>query len=394
MAAVKNSIDKVNLSEYFMPTYGIPSVTFTKGVNAELFDEKGKRYIDLLAGIAVVSVGHCNTAVTQAITEQAHKLSHISNYFYSEPNKELAKTLHTLAGDWGQVFFSNSGSEANECAIKLARKWGGPEKSTIISALNSFHGRTLGSLAATGQPAKWNGFQPLPGGFDYGTYNDLATFEKLVDEKTAAVIIEPIQGEGGIIPANREFLTGLRELCTARECLLIFDEIQSGVGRTGKWWAFQQYGVTPDIFTSAKALGNGFPIGACIAAEWVADSFKPGDHGSTFGGNPLASAASLATIRYIEENDLLSEAERKGTLLSALLADAPHVQEVRGAGLMKAVQLHSECAKDVTAKALEKGLVVNSVRPDTIRLVPPLTIEDSVLREGCEILKSILASVS
>ena len=250
-----------------MNTYGRFPVTFVSGRGCELYDQEGRRYLDCLGGIAVVAAGHANPEIAAAISAQALKLVHISNLFWNEPMLELAARLRQSAGGWGRVFFCNSGAEANECAIKLVRKHGHPGRYKIICAAGGFHGRTLGALAATGQPAKWEGFRPLPEGFVHVPFNDLSAFEAAMDEQTAAVLVEPVLGEGGVLPATRGFLTGLRELCTRRGAALVFDEVQTGMGRSGEWWAFQSYQVRPDIFTAAKGLANGLPIGASRASS-------------------------------------------------------------------------------------------------------------------------------
>lgn len=303
---------------------------------------------------------------------------------------ELAARLRRSAGDWGKVFFGNSGAEANECAIKLARKCGHPGRYKIVCASGGFHGRTLATLAATGQPAKWEGFRPLPEGFVHVPFNDLAAFEAALDSETAAVMVEPVQGEGGVVPAAGGFLAGLREVCTRRGMALIFDEVQTGVGRSGKWWAFQSYGVRPDIFTVAKGLANGLPIGACIAAEEWASNFKPGDHASTFGGGLVVCRAALATMDYLEKNGCLKNALERGGELKEALALLPHVKEVRGLGLMIGAVLDLPRAKDAVKTALERGLVINAAAENVIRFLPPLIISSAQVREAAAVLAGVL----
>jgi acetylornithine/N-succinyldiaminopimelate aminotransferase len=361
-------------------------VVFVRGEEASLFDDTGKEYIDCLAGIAVVSAGHANKYIADKVYEQLKTLVHVSNLFWNEPIAKLAEKLKSSTGGWGTAFFANSGAEAIECAIKLTRKWG-KGRYKILCAEGSFHGRTLGALAATGQPAKWEGFQPLPEGFVHLPFNDLKAFENAVDEKTAAILVEPLQGERGVMPASKDFLEGLRELCNRKNLALIFDEIQSGMGRTGNWWAFQSYGVKPDIFTSAKALANGLPIGVCIADEPFASVLKPGDHASTFGGGPVTAVAALSVFEFFEKEKLLAAAVKKGEYFKSLLLKLEIVKEVRGIGLMIGAVLHKENAKEIVKACLEKGLILNAALPDVIRIVPPLVITETQIQKAVEILK-------
>ncbi len=374
-----------------MNTYKRSDVTFVRGEGEFLFDVAGKRYIDLLSGIAVVSVGHGNPRVAGVIAEQAQNLMHVSNLFGTVPMQELAKRIQMTTGGWGRAFFCNSGAEANECAIKLARKAGGGRRFRVLASEGGFHGRTLGALACTGQPEKWKGFEPLPEGFLHRPYNDLDAFSAALDDTCAAIIVEPIQGERGVIPGTVEFLRGLRALCDRARIPLIFDEVQTGVGRTGEWWAFQTVEVKPDIFTSAKGIANGLPLGACIADEPYASVFSPGDHGTTFGGGPLVCAAALAVFDEIEQRSLKIEAKRKGELMAALLRELPGVVEVRGAGLMRGVVLSSPIALQVVPKALSAGVVVNATSDSVLRLVPPLIISDESIREAVSIVGEVLA---
>jgi predicted acetylornithine/succinylornithine family transaminase len=373
-------------------TYKRAAVDFVRGEGEFLYDSLGRRYIDLLSGIAVVSVGHANPKVAAAIAEQANTLVHVSNLFGSLPMRKLADRLHHTTGGWGRVFFCNSGAEANECAIKLARKAGAGKRFKILASEGGFHGRTLATLAATGQPEKWKGFEPLPEGFLHRPYNDLSAFAEALDDTVAAIMVEPIQGERGVIPGSPEFLQGLRDLCTKAGIPLIFDEVQTGIGRTGNWWAFQTFGVKPDIMTSAKGIANGLPLGACIADEPFASAFTPGDHGTTFGGNALVCAAALATLDEIEARDLMTEATRKGELLTKLLYGLDEVKEVRGAGLMRGVVLNAPIALGTVPNALERGLVINATSDSVLRLVPPLVISDAALIEAVEILRESLAA--
>lgn len=376
-----------------METYSRLPITVSGGKGVRLVDTEGREYLDCVGGIASCALGHADDRVADAIARQAASLIQPSNFFRNVPAEQLAWRLHESAGGWGRVFLANSGAEANEAAIKLVRKWAGPGRFKVVCAEGSFHGRTLATLAATGQPAKWEGFEPLPAGFSHVTYNDAAAFDAAVDAETAAILVEPVLGEGGVVPARREFLEALRALATDRCVALVFDEVQTGMGRTGNWWAFQAYGVTPDVFTTAKALGNGVPIGAVVARDEIAAAFGPGDHGSTFGGNPLAAAAALATFDALEGDHLLDLVPEKSEFLRRQLADLPYVVEVRGLGLMLAAVLGTNVAGSVCAAALEKGLVVNAVAPDAIRFVPPLTITISELEEAVRILRSAMDEV-
>ena len=374
-----------------MNTYKRAAVDFVRGEGEYLYDTEGRRYIDLLSGVAVVSVGHANPRVAAAISAQAEKLVHVSNLFGNLPMRQLADRLHASTGGWGRIFFCNSGAEANECAIKLARKSGGGKRYKIVASEGGFHGRTLGTLAATGQPEKWRGFEPLPDGFLHQPYNDLEAFTAAIDDSVAAILVEPIQGERGVIPGTHAFLQGLRELCDRAKIPLIFDEVQTGIGRTGTWWAFQQVDVKPDILTSAKGIANGLPLGACIADEPYASVFAPGDHGTTFGGGAVVCAAALATFDEIERRGLLSDAKRKGELFAELLRSIDEVKEVRGAGLMRGVVLKSPIAFTVVAKGLDHGLVLNATSDSVLRLVPPLVISDGALVEAVATLKGVIA---
>ncbi len=375
-----------------MNTYKRAVVDFVRGEGEFLYDTNGRRYIDLLSGIAVVSVGHANPRVAKAISEQAAKLVHVSNLFGNLPMRALADRLHASTGGWGRVFFCNSGAEANECAIKLARKAGGGKRYKILVAEGAFHGRTLATLAATGQPEKWKGFEPLPEGFVHNPYNNLEAFAAALDDSVAGVMVEPIQGERGVIPATGAFLKGLRELCDRAKIPLIFDEVQTGVGRTGSWWAFQSLGVKPDILTSAKGIANGLPLGACIADEPYASAYGPGDHGTTFGGGAVVCAAALATFDEIEQRGLLAEAKRKGELFAELLRSIDEVQEVRGHGLMLGAVLKNPIAFSVVSAGLEKGLVLNATSDSVLRFVPPLVISDGALVEAVATLKGVITS--
>jgi acetylornithine/N-succinyldiaminopimelate aminotransferase len=382
-------------SPTLMATYAPAPVRFVSGRGTELFDDEGRRYLDFLAGIAVVSLGHANPRVTEAISSQAARLVHVSNLFFNELAERLASDLDRLIGDGspagGQVFFANSGAEANECAVKLARRAGGRDRHVVISALGSFHGRTLATLAATGQPKKHEAFQPLPEGFRSVAYGDLAALEEAADPgSVAAVLLEAIEGEAGVVVPPPGYLAAVRRLCDERGLLLLLDEVQTGLGRTGRWFAFQHEAIRPDVVTIAKALGNGMPIGACWARAEVAAAFGPGDHGSTFGGQPLALSAVKATLAVMEAEDVCGRARRAGAKLAAGLAGLPGVVDVRGAGLLLAARLSGDTAKDVAARALAAGLLVNAVRPDSVRVAPPLLVTDAEIDEALSTLGKAL----
>jgi acetylornithine/N-succinyldiaminopimelate aminotransferase len=374
-----------------MPTYPPPAVTFVRGRGSELWDDEGKRYLDFLGGLAVTALGHAHPAVADAISEQARTLLHVSNLFGNAVGPEVARTLDRLVGGGGQVFFGNSGAEANECAIKLARRFGGRGRYGVVSTYGSFHGRTLATLHATGQPAKHEAFQPLPEGFKHVAWEDLDALDGALSPDVAAVLLEPIQGEGGVRPAPPAYLQGVRRLCDERGALLMVDEVQTGLGRTGAWFGFQHAGVEPDVVTMAKALGNGVPIGACWAREGVAGTFEPGDHASTFGGQPLAAAAARATLAVMEAEDVPARAGRAGARLSEQLDALPGISEVRGLGLLLAAELADGDAKAVQAECLRRGLVVNAVTPTALRVAPSLLVTDDELDEAVSIVAGVLA---
>ena len=380
----------------FMPVFAPPTVVFERGRGTELWDTDGKRYLDFLTGIAVCSLGHANPAVAEAIAHQAATLLHVSNYFANPPAIAAAVKLDELlfeaTGETGQVFFGNSGAEANECAIKLARKFGGRGRHTVVSALGSFHGRTLATLAATGQPAKHEPFAPMPEGFKHVPFGDLDALGSAVDGTVAAVLIEPIQGEGGVNPTPPEYLQGIRALCDEVGALLIVDEIQTGLGRTGTWFAFEQAGIVPDVVTMAKALGNGMPIGACWARTPVASVFQPGDHGSTYSATALATAAVNAVLDEMRRIDAPALAAARGARFTELLLQIPQIVDVRGAGLMLGAQLADGIDANAVYRALlAEGLVANAVNATTLRFLPPLTVSEAELDEAAAILTKVLA---
>ena len=378
-----------------MNTYPPQPVTFVRGVGSVLWDDAGRQYLDFLSGLAVTSLGHAHPAVAEAVCVQAKTLLHVSNLFGTEPQRQVAATLDRLIGAGsGRVFFCNSGAEANEAAIKLARKWAGPGRHVVVSAYGSFHGRTLATLHATGQPAKHEPFQPLPEGFRHVAWRDIDQLAGCIDPTVAAVLLEPVQGEGGVNPAGAEYFQSVRALCDERGVLMIVDEVQTGLGRTGAWFGFQHYGVLPDVVTVAKALGNGMPIGACWARDDVAASFVPGDHATTFGGQPLATAAARAVLATMEAEDVPARARNAGAYLAAGLEKLPEVKAVRGLGLLIAVELdEGKDAGRVAAAALDAGLVVNAVTPTALRLAPSLLVTEAEMDDAVGILERVLGAL-
>jgi predicted acetylornithine/succinylornithine family transaminase len=381
--------------QYVIPTYA-PELALVKGAGAKVWDADGNEYLDFLAGIAVLNVGHCHPNVVKAIQEQAGTLMHVSNLYYNEKQPQLAKAIAERAGG-GKCFFCNSGAEANEGLIKLARLWGsGKGKFEVVSMKNSFHGRTLATLTATGQDKVKTGFSPLPEGFKYAEFNNLKSCEEAITDQTAAILVEAVQGEGGILPADPDFITGLRELCDEKDILLLFDEVQAGVGRTGKWFGFQNYNVQPDAFSLAKALGNGFPIGAVVASPKLADIFQPGHHATTFGGTPLACAAALATIDTIEEEDLLENATVMGALLLDRLQTIADQYEwiecARGIGLMTGLVL-KDSALPLQKAVQKKGLLTLATAIRVLRLLPPLTITTDDVEQAVSMIAEACAEM-
>ena len=382
----------------FMPVFGAPQVMFERGQGTQLWDVNGKRYLDFLCGIAVTSLGHSNPIVASAISQQANTLLHVSNFFANPVATQTAlmvdKLLSEACGEnagYGQVFFCNSGAEANEAGIKLARKFGGRGKHVVVSALGSFHGRTLAALAATGQPEKHEPFAPMPEGFRHVVFNDIASLESALDERVAAVLLETIQGEGGVVPASVEYLQAARKMCTDRGILLMIDEVQTGFARTGKWFGFEHAKIKPDVVMLAKAMGNGMPIGALWASQQVASVFKPGDHGSTYSGTALATAAARATMQLMIEMNAPEVVMQKGAELTAKLQTIGGVVNVRGRGLLLAAELSSELdAKKVASQLLDKGLVVNGVTSHALRLAPPFTVSSEEIDEAIAIMKTVL----
>ena len=386
--------------DHVMQTYGRAAVAFVRGEGSRLWDTDGNEYLDFLSGIAVTSLGHAHPDVAAAIGEQAQRLLHVSNLYLTEHQPVVAARLNELLGGGGRSFFCNSGAEANECAIKLARLYGqthgGPSRYHVVSAYGSFHGRTLTTLAATGQPQKHEPFQPLPTGFHHVPFGDLDALDgALASGTVAAVLLEAVQGEGGVNPAPPEYLRAVRRLCDEREALLILDEVQTGLGRTGRWFGFEHMGIRPDVVTMAKALGNGVPIGACWARADVAAAFRPGDHATTFGGQPLATAAARAVLDVMVRDDVPRRAARAGERLTAGLEALPHVVAVRGLGLLLAAELGDGTdALLVAGACLDHGLVVNAVTPSALRFTPPLLVTDAEIDEAVTRLRAAMEAVA
>jgi predicted acetylornithine/succinylornithine family transaminase len=387
---------------HLLANYARAEVNFVRGEGVYLFDESGNRYIDLVAGIAVCALGHAHPRIARAVAEQAARLVHASNLYSHEPAGTLADRLAELAG-FDAVFFCNSGAEANEAAIKLARKHayrnGQSNRTTILAAYGSFHGRTLGALAATDNPKYKEGFEPLPRGFAFTPFNDIEALERAIDDTTACFLVEPVQGESGVVPATREFLAAARRICDERGTLLIFDEVQCGMGRLGTLFASQLYGVTPDAFTLAKALANGLPIGALLIRGSAAAALRPGDHGTTFGGSPVPAAAALEHLRLRETLDLDAHVTAVGAVLGAeLLAISTRWPQVfgepRGYGLMRGLPVHEpHSAAAFVAPALDRGLLINAAGRNTLRFVPPLIISADEVRAAMAPLHATIEAV-
>ena len=387
---------KDDAATYLMQTYSRQPISIARGRGAKVYDLEGREYIDFVGGIAVNVLGHGHPDLVQAIQRQAAQLIHTSNLYYTEPQVRLARLLvdHSFAD---RVFFCNSGAEANEAAIKLARRYGherhGANRFEVITMKNSFHGRTLGMLTATGQDKVQKGFEPLMPGFAYAPFNDFSALEAMVNDQTAAIMLEPIQAEGGVYVADRDYLRRLREFCTQKDILLIFDEIQTGIGRTGTFFAYEQLGVKPDIMTLAKGLAGGVPIGACLATESVASAFTPGAHASTFGGNPLACAAALAVCRVLLEGRVLDHAKRMGEYLAKGLTDCKDryriVTDIRGLGLLQGMEVDTD-AKTLVADALARGILINAANERVLRFVPPLIISQQEIDKLLELLSTLL----
>jgi acetylornithine aminotransferase/acetylornithine/N-succinyldiaminopimelate aminotransferase len=381
---------------YLANAYARSEIALVRGQGIKVWDADGKEYLDFVAGVAVNALGHCHPRLVAAVAEQAARLIHCSNLYWVDLQVRLAEVLAGLSG-LDRVFFCNSGTEANEAALKLVRKYayekGHPERYEIIAMEHSFHGRTMGSLAATAQTKLKGGFEPLVPGFKYVPLNDFGRFREAVTPQTCAVILEPVQGEGGVYVAEAAYLKELVAFCREKDILVIFDEVQCGMGRTGRWFAFEHYGVKPDVLTLAKALGGGVPIGAMLAREEVAQAFHPGDHGSTFGGNPLACAAALAVIQTMEEEGLVANAARQGEYLRRGLEELaqafPLVKEVRGMGLLLGMEL-SVPGQPIVNACEKRGLLINCAAGSVLRLVPPLIVTREDIDRALEILSGVL----
>ena len=383
----------------FMRTGARAPVTLVRGEGTRVWDDTGKEYLDFIAGIATVSLGHCSPVVVDALEAQAEQLIHVSNIFYTLPQLDLAELLVKESG-LNQVFFCNSGAEANEGCIKLARKWGRIHRdgaSEIIAAEAGFHGRTLASITASGTPKYSEPFRPLPGGFRHVPFNDLEALREAISKTTCAIMLGPLQAEGGVNIPDDDYLPAVRRLCDEQNLALILDEVQTGMGRCGRLFAHQRYGIRPDIMSLAKGLGGGVPVAAFLTNERCA-AFEPGDHGTTFGGQPLATAVALAVAREMIQQDIPAQAEAKGQhvqkRLRSLEERYPAVIEVRGQGLIVAVEFGSEIAADVAAACRERGLLVNNVKPTAIRLIPPLTVSEAELDDAVQIIGEAIAAVA
>jgi acetylornithine aminotransferase len=380
----------------FLSNYATPSIELVRGVGSRVWDSEGNNYLDLVAGIAVSSLGHGHPAVVDAVTSQVGQIAHTSNLYANQPALALAKKLQGLTGQPCKVFFCNDGATANEAAFKLARKHGKGTRLGLVSTDGAFHGRTAAALALTGQPGKRSPFEPLPGDVVFVPYGDIEALQSVITNTTSAVILEPIQGEAGVHPAPTGYLSAARQACNDAGALLIMDEVQTGMGRTGNWFASLAAGVVPDVMTLAKGLGGGLPIGAVIAFGSAADLFVPGDHGSTFGGNPVSCAAALAVIDTIESQGLLEHVGLMGAHLSESIVALEHdnIAGVRGVGLLQAVVLQGVTGSAVEAAARAKGFLVNAVAPDAIRLAPPLVITQVEIDEFVQALPQILTEAT
>lgn len=378
-----------------MHTYNRFDLALDHGKGAKLYDTEGKEYIDLTSGIGVNALGHDHPALMQALEEQMHKLLHVSNLYYTEPMADVAEILVNETG-LKRVFFSNSGAEANEGAIKCARKYAAdhynPERYKIITLVNSFHGRTIATLEATGQDQFHKNFFPFTDGFDYAIANDIEDLKSKINDQTAAIMMELIQGESGVRPLDLDYVKEVEKLCRENDILLIIDEVQTGIGRTGALFCYQNYGIEPDLVTMAKGLGGGLPFGGFIAGEKTESTMGPGDHGSTFGGNPLAAAGSKAVLHEILSDGFLDEVSRKGDKLMSLLKEikSDDVLDVRGQGLMIGIQVPEEKVGNLIAQMMDKGLLVLKAGKDTIRLLPPLVITDEEIEQAAAIMKEVL----
>ena len=375
---------------YILHTYGRVDTALVKGRNARAWDVDGKEYIDFTAGIGVNALGYCDPEWSAAVAEQAGKIQHMCNYYYCPENTALAQELSQASG-MAKAFFCNSGAEANECAIKIARKYGEKRGAyRIVTLENSFHGRTLTTLAATGQEGFHREFLPLTEGFLYAQAGDLAGIQAQLDGSVCAVMLEMVQGEGGVIPMDEGFVQGLAQLCREKDVLLLIDEVQTGIGRTGRFFAYQGYGVQPDVVTCAKGIAGGLPMGACLVSERLGDILQPGQNGSTFGGNPIASAAARVVVRRVSEPDFLQSVLEKGAYFREKLEAMPQVEYVRGRGLMLGVKLKEKDAHDVLVQCAKAGLLILTAK-ELVRFLPPLTITQEDIDQGLAIFQQVLA---
>ena len=375
---------------YILHTYGRVDAALVKGRNARAWDVDGKEYIDFTAGIGVNALGYCDSEWSAAVAGQAGKIQHMCNYYYCPENTALAQELSQASG-MAKAFFCNSGAEANECAVKIARKYGEKRGAyRIVTLENSFHGRTLTTLAATGQEGFHREFLPLTEGFLYARAGDLAGIQALLDGSVCAVMLEMVQGEGGVIPMDEGFVKGLAQLCREKDVLLLIDEVQTGIGRTGRFFAYQGYGVQPDVVTCAKGIAGGLPMGACLVSERLGDILQPGQNGSTFGGNPIASAAARVVVRRVSEPDFLQSVLEKGAYFREKLEAMPQVEYVRGRGLMLGVKLKEKDAHDVLVQCAKAGLLILTAK-ELVRFLPPLTITQEDIDQGLAIFQQVLA---
>ena len=375
---------------YILHTYGRVDAALVKGRNARAWDVDGKEYIDFTAGIGVNALGYCDPEWSAAVAGQAGKIQHMCNYYYCPENTALAQELSQASG-MAKAFFCNSGAEANECAVKIARKYGEKRGAyRIVTLENSFHGRTLTTLAATGQEGFHREFLPLTEGFLYAQAGDLAGIQALLNGSVCAVMLEMVQGEGGVIPMDEGFVQGLAQLCREKDVLLLIDEVQTGIGRTGRFFAYQGYGVQPDVVTCAKGIAGGLPMGACLVSERLGDILQPGQNGSTFGGNPIASAAARVVVRRVSEPDFLQSVAEKGAYFREKLEAMPQVEYVRGRGLMLGVKLKEKDAHDVLVQCAKAGLLILTAK-ELVRFLPPLTITQEDIDQGLAIFQQVLA---
>ena len=386
---MKNAQVSTAWEKALQDNYGVPSISLVKGKGSEVFDVEGKKYLDLLGGIATNVLGHAHPAIVKAVSRQVGTLGHVSN-FYAHPNViELAQKLASMTGDKSaRVFFAQSGAEANEAAMKLSRRTG---KYRIVAAQGAFHGRTMGALSMTGQPSKREPFLPLIKGIKHVPYGDIKAMRRAISTKTAMVILEPIMGEAGVIVPPADYLAQVRELCTQKGALLVIDAVQTGMGRTGDWFGYEYSGITPDVITLAKGLGGGLPLGAMIALGDAAQLFVAGDHGSTFGGNPITTAAALAVIKVIEKDKIMIKVRKDQEFIMHKIALIEGVSEVRGAGLLIGIQLDKPIASKITLLMREQGLLVNAANESTIRIAPALNISRIQLNKFCTIFEKVMS---